>query len=230
MRKRQWKKILSVVLALAMVFSMNVSAFAEPAAEFPETEPAAGDTYTSEIGAYSPSKDLESTEKLSEAIQLTVEDGEGNPVEDNLTLTGSYVVTKDGEAQAAVNDVDLAATTIASIVTAKSLTADDTIAVTVTDVEVNSVDATLPSPAVATITLTAAPTYTSEIGAYSPSKDLESTEKLSEAIQLTVEDGEGNPVEDNLTLTGSYVVTKDGEAQAAVNDVDLAATTIASIV
>ena len=30
MRKRQWKKVLSVVLALAMVFSMNISAFAEP--------------------------------------------------------------------------------------------------------------------------------------------------------------------------------------------------------
>ncbi len=48
MRKRQWKKILSVVLALAMVFSMNVSAFAdevadpvaveEPAAEEPVAE------------------------------------------------------------------------------------------------------------------------------------------------------------------------------------------------
>ncbi len=48
MRKRQWKKILSVVLALAMVFSMNVSAFAdevtdpvaveEPAAEQPVAE------------------------------------------------------------------------------------------------------------------------------------------------------------------------------------------------
>ena len=51
MRKRQWKKILSVVLALAMVFSMNVSAFAdevtdpvaveEPAAEQPAEAPAA---------------------------------------------------------------------------------------------------------------------------------------------------------------------------------------------
>ncbi len=33
MRKRQWKKILSVVLALAMVFSMNITAFADPAPE-----------------------------------------------------------------------------------------------------------------------------------------------------------------------------------------------------
>ncbi len=56
MRKRQWKKILSVVLALAMVFSMNITAFAdevadpvaveqpaaeEPAAEQPAETPAA---------------------------------------------------------------------------------------------------------------------------------------------------------------------------------------------
>ena len=48
MRKRQWKKILSVVLALAMVFSMNTAVFAdevtdpvaveEPAAEAPVAE------------------------------------------------------------------------------------------------------------------------------------------------------------------------------------------------
>ncbi len=51
MRKRQWKKILSVVLALAMVFSMNITAFADevadpaaveqPAAEQPAETPAA---------------------------------------------------------------------------------------------------------------------------------------------------------------------------------------------
>ncbi len=41
MRKRQWKKILSVVLALAMVFSMNFSAYAEPVSENASAEDSA---------------------------------------------------------------------------------------------------------------------------------------------------------------------------------------------
>ncbi|MBO4374587.1 MAG: hypothetical protein J5829_05735 [Lachnospiraceae bacterium] len=54
MRKRQWKKILSVVLALSMIFSMNFSVFAEPVSGNEATgepvteEPAEEETVTEE--------------------------------------------------------------------------------------------------------------------------------------------------------------------------------------
>ncbi|MBO4374150.1 MAG: hypothetical protein J5829_03490 [Lachnospiraceae bacterium] len=85
MRKRQWKKILSVVLALAMVFSMNITAFAdevadpvaveEPAAEQPAETPAA-----EEPAAEEPAPEEEAAPAAEEPAPTEAEEPAGGTI------------------------------------------------------------------------------------------------------------------------------------------------------
>ena len=103
MRKRQWKKILSVVLALAMVFSMNVSAFAdevtdpvaveEPAAEQLAETPAAEEPAPAEEEAPA-AEEPAPAEEAAPVEEKAPEKGE-EPAAANATNVGE-TVTKVG--------------------------------------------------------------------------------------------------------------------------------------
>jgi len=114
MRKRQWKKILSLVLAIAMVFTMNTSIFAaaETGVDVTSEENAAQPEGTTEAApaAEEPSTEESGTEAEVPATDETTEPAEGpvnveEPAAETPAEPAEPVADEGGNEQAAGTDV-----------------------------------------------------------------------------------------------------------------------------
>ncbi|MBO6111942.1 MAG: hypothetical protein J6P45_02690, partial [Lachnospiraceae bacterium] len=78
MRKRQWKKILSLVLAMAMVFTMNTSVFAAANTEVsaPSAESTAQPEDTTAPAAEEPAQTPAAQEPASEPTEEAAQEAE----------------------------------------------------------------------------------------------------------------------------------------------------------